>query len=136
MVTSLVPVLPSERAEIVADPGATPVTRPEELTVAMVVLDDDHATVRFESTFPDPSRVVAESWAVCPTTMSPCGVETSTVATAGGPEESPPHPAAKASAAMATSAAVRRVLGIGFLRRQATTGGRAAPAIVESDRRS
>src|SRR5688500_5917610 len=136
IVMRLDPVLPSEAAEIVAEPGATPVTSPDALTVAVVVLDDDHVTVRFDSTFPDASRVVADSWVVCPMTTAPCGVETSTVATAGGPDESPPHPAVKASAQTAANARLRRLLGIGFLRRQAATGGRASGASQRRERPS
>lgn len=41
-----VPVWPSLVADIVADPGATAVTRPLGLTVATAVLSLDHVTAR------------------------------------------------------------------------------------------
>lgn len=43
-VTVVEPVTPSNVALIVADPDATPVTSPVELTVAMVLSDEDQLT--------------------------------------------------------------------------------------------
>src|SRR5688572_5621452 len=108
--TICVPVFPSTLAVIVAVPGATPATTPLLLTVAMVALEVDHAIVRFASGFPSASRGVAVSCVVCPTTRFP-GAETSTVATAGGPEESPPHAIVNASATTGRANLVR-IMGI------------------------
>ena len=60
-VTSRVPVFPSAAAEIVAVPAATPVTKPELLTVATLAADVVQVTVRFVSGFPAASFGVAES---------------------------------------------------------------------------
>jgi hypothetical protein len=60
-VTVAVPVLPSLVAVIVAVPPATPVTTPDEETVAILVALELHVTVRPVSTFPAASFVVAES---------------------------------------------------------------------------
>jgi hypothetical protein len=56
-----VPVRPSLVAVMVTDPGATPVTRPLELTVASPGLLEDQAIARPVSTFPPASLVVALS---------------------------------------------------------------------------
>jgi hypothetical protein len=54
-----VPLLPSLVAVIVADPAVTPVTRPEEETVATEALDVVHVIARPVSTLPLASRSVA-----------------------------------------------------------------------------
>src|SRR5882724_2433312 len=64
-----VPLCPSLVAVIVADPIATPVTRPLVVTVATEVLLLDHATARPESGLPFASFGVAVSCTVCPTCM-------------------------------------------------------------------
>jgi len=114
--TSRVPVFPSTVAEIVADPAETPVTSPLLLTVAIDGGDDVHVTVRPVSAVPAASRGVAVSCAVWPMMMLPAGAETETDATAGGPEESPPHPAASASVHTETTVTPRRAVDIGFCR--------------------
>src|SRR5437773_12462306 len=60
-VMAAVPLLPSLVAVIVAEPGVTPETRPLLLTVATVVLELDHVTVRPESGAPLASFGVARS---------------------------------------------------------------------------
>src|SRR5215207_7210075 len=111
MVTPREPVLPSIVAVIVAGPAATPLTRPLLLTVAVAALDVVHVTVFPVSVLPFASRAVAESCAVCPTEMSPEGAETSTVATAGGPEDSPPpHATVNASVHRGRSASRMRFM--------------------------
>ena len=65
-VTAAVPLFPSLVAVIVAEPAATPLTRPVLLTVAAAVLLLDQVTVLPVSTFPAESNVVAVSWRVCP----------------------------------------------------------------------
>src|SRR2546429_39054 len=65
-VTAAVPLWPSLAAVIVAEPAATPLTRPVLLTVAAAVLLLDQVTVLPVSTFPAESNVVAVSWRVCP----------------------------------------------------------------------
>src|SRR5690349_20958464 len=70
-----VPLLPSLVAVIVAEPAATPLTRPLLLTVAMVVLLLDQVMLRPVSVFPDASLVVAASCTVAPTlTLAVAGV--------------------------------------------------------------
>ena len=60
-VIAAVPLLPSLVAVTVAEPAATPVTTPLDDTVAMPVLELDHATARPVSTLLLASRVVAVS---------------------------------------------------------------------------
>ena len=80
-----VPVLPSLVAVICTVPTAIAVTRPDaELTDAIPAFAVDHATTRPLSTLPLPSRVVAESWTVAPTTGLDDEGETDTVATGTG----------------------------------------------------
>src|SRR2546427_8198669 len=62
-----VPLCPSEVAVIVAEPAATPVTRPLALTVATAGLPLDQAIVRPESELPFASFGVAASGTVWPT---------------------------------------------------------------------
>jgi hypothetical protein len=63
-----VPVFVSLVAAIVTGPpAATPVTKPVVLTVATVLLSDDHVTVRSASTLSAASRNVAVSCCVAPT---------------------------------------------------------------------
>jgi len=61
-----VPLFPSLVAVIVAEPGVTPETSPELLTVATDVLLLDQATVRPESVLPFASLSVAVSCTVWP----------------------------------------------------------------------
>src|SRR6266550_4774984 len=61
-----VPLFPSLVAVIVADPGATAVTRPLPFTVARAVLLLPHVTTRPASAFPLASFGVAVSCTVCP----------------------------------------------------------------------
>src|SRR5262249_19336045 len=65
-VTAAVPVFPSLIAVIVAEPGATAVTRPLELTVAIPAALVDHVTVRPVSGTLFASNVVAPNWNVPP----------------------------------------------------------------------
>src|SRR5256712_1940061 len=65
-VSAAVPLCPSLVAVIVADPAATPLTRPLPLTVATAVLLLAHVTVRPASGAPLASFGVAVSWTVCP----------------------------------------------------------------------
>jgi hypothetical protein len=78
-----VPVFPEDVAVIVADPAATPVTTPLELTVAAEALPVDHVTVCPVMTFPCASRTVAESGVVAPTPIDAEVGETVTVVTTG-----------------------------------------------------
>src|SRR5438046_773582 len=80
-VTDEVPLLPSLVAVIVAVPGVTPDTSPLLLTVATVVLELDHVTVRPESGFPPASFGVPVSCTVWPACTDAEGGVTSTVAT-------------------------------------------------------
>src|SRR5438128_1945878 len=66
-VIAAVLVFPSLVAVIVAEPGATPVTWPLELTAATLVLPLIHVTVRPVSVPPAESFGVAVSCSVCPT---------------------------------------------------------------------
>ena len=61
------PDLPPASAVIVTGPSPTPVTSPDEDTVATAVLLLDHATPRTPIARPFLSSTVAESWSVCPT---------------------------------------------------------------------
>jgi hypothetical protein len=83
-VTAEVPLFPDEVAVIVADPPATPVTTPLELTVAMPVLLDVHAIVCPVMVFPSASLTTAVSETVAPTAIEADGGETVTVVTTGG----------------------------------------------------
>src|SRR5439155_7616485 len=76
-----VPLLPSLVAVIVAVPGVTPETSPLLLTVATVVLELDHVTVRPERGAPLASFGVAVSCTVWPACTDAEGGVTSTVAT-------------------------------------------------------
>jgi len=78
-----VPLFPSLMAVIVAEQGATAVTKPEAETVAAAVALDDHVTVRPVSTLPPASRTVAASCDVLPTRSVAALGETDTDATAG-----------------------------------------------------
>lgn len=75
---------------------ATPVTSPDDETVAMAVLVELHVTVRFARVPPRASRVVAVSWTVRPTVTEDDGGDTSTDATGAGGEVPSPPQAAKA----------------------------------------
>src|SRR5215216_1522665 len=83
----------------------------------MLVLDVDHVMVRFDSGLPFASRAVAESCVDCPMATSPAEVAMSTDATAGGPEESPPHAMANASVHGRRASRVRFII-IGFRRKR------------------
>src|SRR5256885_16656112 len=76
-----VPVLPSLVAVTVAEPGVTPETSPELLTVATEVLLLDQVTVRPESVLPPASLSVAVSCTVCPGWIESVAGLTDTVAT-------------------------------------------------------
>src|SRR5205807_1320167 len=76
-----VPLFPSLVAVIVAVPGVTPDTSPLLLTVATVVLELDHVTVRPERGAPLASFGVAVSCTVWPACTDAEGGVTSTVAT-------------------------------------------------------
>ncbi|HSC33019.1 MAG TPA: hypothetical protein VLD17_14900 [Gemmatimonadaceae bacterium] len=78
-----VPLLPSLVAVMVAEPGATAVTRPDVETVAVAVALDDHVTVWPVSTLPPASRTVAVSCDVLLTLSVAELGETDTDATAG-----------------------------------------------------
>jgi hypothetical protein len=80
-VSVAVPDFPSLVAVIVADPGATPVATPDELTVAAPVLLEPHVTVRPVSTFPWESFVVAVKLCVFPARIEAVAGETVTDAT-------------------------------------------------------
>src|SRR3989440_9955960 len=83
-VIAAVPLCPSLVAVMVADPAATPLTRPLPLTVATLVLALVHVTVRPVNTLPAASRSVAVSCTVLPAcTVAEDGV-TVTVATGAG----------------------------------------------------
>src|SRR2546425_11085648 len=74
-VTVAEPLLPSLVAVIVAEPAATPVTRPLPLTVATAALLVAHVTVRPFSTPPPASLGVAVSCTVWPTrTLADAGL--------------------------------------------------------------
>src|SRR2546423_7405184 len=75
-----VPLFPSLVAVIVAEPGVTPETSPEPLTVATDVLLLDQETVRPESATPFASLGVAVSWTDWPGTTLTVGGLTFTVA--------------------------------------------------------
>src|SRR5438034_9043995 len=75
------PLFRSLVAVIVAVPGVTPDTSPLLLTVATVVLELDHVTVRPESGFPPASLGVPVSCTVWPACTEAEGGVTSTVAT-------------------------------------------------------
>jgi hypothetical protein len=64
-----VPVTPSTVAVMVTDPGEAPDTRPEELTVATVVLELDQVTVLLVMVLPSFPRIVALSCWVEPAEM-------------------------------------------------------------------
>src|SRR5207249_8570066 len=76
-----VPLFPSLVAVIMAVPGVTPDTSPLLLTVATVVLELDHVTVRPERGFPPASLGVAVSCTVWPACTDAEGGVTSTDAT-------------------------------------------------------
>src|SRR5205085_698147 len=76
------PDFPSDVARIVAIPAATPVTSPEELTVATDVLLELHAIGRPVSTLLFASRVTAVACVVCPMLIEFDATETVTLATA------------------------------------------------------
>src|SRR5205807_228751 len=81
-VIAAVLVFPSLVAVIVAEPGATPVTWPLELTAATLVLPLIHVTVRPVSVPPAESFGVAVSCSVCPTRTVAVAGEIVTEATA------------------------------------------------------
>src|SRR5438132_1134515 len=83
-VMAAVPLFPSPVAVIVTEPGVTPETRPPLPTVATVVLELDHVTVRPESGFPPASFGVAVSCTVWPACTDAEGGVTSTDATGTG----------------------------------------------------
>src|SRR5437763_213903 len=66
-VTVAEPLVPPLAAAIVADPAATPVTRPLELTVATELLLLDHVIARPVRMLPLASLRIAVAWSVAPT---------------------------------------------------------------------
>src|SRR2546426_952490 len=80
-VIAAVLVFPSLVAVMFAEPGATPVTWPLELTVATLVLPLVHVTVRPVSAAPAESFGVAASWTVWPTATLAVAGEIATEAT-------------------------------------------------------
>src|SRR5438876_4772989 len=80
-VMTAVPLLPSLVAVIVAEPAATPVTKPLLLTVATAGLLLAQVTTRPASELPAESLVTAESCRVSPTAMVPDAGLTVTAAT-------------------------------------------------------
>ena len=87
------PDLPPAEAVMMADPAPTPVTIPDELTVATVGAELDHVGEVF-TTLPCPFSTVADSWVVAPTsTVAELG-ETDTVlmASSGSGPRSGPTP--------------------------------------------
>jgi hypothetical protein len=60
------PVFPSLVAVMVTEPTATPLTRPLDVTVATLVLLDDHDIARLVAGAPLTSVSVAESWTLDP----------------------------------------------------------------------
>jgi hypothetical protein len=81
--TLAVPDFPAVVAVIVAEPAATPVTTPFELTVAAAGLLVDQAMLWPVITFPWASFTVAESVTEPPTVIDDDGGETTTVVTTG-----------------------------------------------------
>ena len=77
------PDFPAHVAVIVAEPAATPVTMPVELTVAAAALLVDQVTVCPVITFPCASLTVAVRVAVAPTFIVAVGGVTVTVVTTG-----------------------------------------------------
>ena len=78
-----VPLLPPLEAVIVAEPGATALTRPVAETVAVAGALEDHVTVRPVSTLPPASRRVAVSCDLLPTRKVAVLGATETEATEG-----------------------------------------------------
>jgi hypothetical protein len=89
-----VPLFPSLVAVIVALPAATPVTTPDDETVAIAGDDDDHVMARPASVSPLAPLAVAASVAFSPMPTLTVAGETVTLATGAGPDGpplSPPH---------------------------------------------
>jgi hypothetical protein len=82
-VTLVVALFPSTAAVIVADPGATPETMPEDETVAFAASEVLNAKVH-DKTFPEMSLAVAESWSVCDGTSVLVVADRTTTAVVGG----------------------------------------------------
>lgn len=96
-VTVVDPVTPSNVALIVADPAATPVTSPAELTVAMVLSEVDQlAESVMVSVTPLSYVPVATICCVLPTATDGVEGETVTVVNAGGIKKFL-HPAIKSA---------------------------------------
>jgi hypothetical protein len=83
-VSAALPLLPSLVAVIVAEPAATPFTRPVDETVAIEAFEVVHVTTRSLSTLPLASRSVACSCVLCPTCTVATPGDTDTVATGAG----------------------------------------------------
>ena len=62
--------LAGSRAEMVAPPALTPVTRPFVSTTATAAFDVDHVSARPLSELPRESRTVAVTWALCPSSIT------------------------------------------------------------------
>jgi len=101
---------PSTVAVIVADPGAIAVTSPVAApTVTIAASDVDHVAVRPGSEVWFASKAAVVNCAVPPTRITPGSPEISMIATAGGPDGSPPHATMQASVANDTSVSRGRV---------------------------
>src|SRR5574337_11399 len=79
--TALAPCTLLTVATMLADPAATPVATPSEVTLAAPGVPLDHDTGRPVSTFPAESRAVAVSCTDCPTVSEAEAGLTETVAT-------------------------------------------------------
>jgi|SRR5437868_13191236 len=90
-----VALLPSTSAVMTAGPGATPVTVPDDDTVALATSELVQENVR-DKTCPDWSLAVALSWKVAAGTKVAVAADSVTLAVTGGgggggPVASPPH---------------------------------------------
>jgi hypothetical protein len=70
-VNVIFPTTPADVAEMLTVPAATPVTRPVDVTVAMLVLAEVQAAVEVTLVvWPCELIRVASSWVVCPATIA------------------------------------------------------------------
>jgi len=101
--TAAVPDFPSLVAVIVAEPAATAVTRPVELTVAFELSEVAQVTTRPGSAAPPASRVAAVNCRVSPTASVVVDGETVTLATGAAVTVSVACPCLPPAAAMITA---------------------------------
>ena len=81
-----------ERAVILAEPAATPVTTPVLLTVAIAVLEDDHSNVAPNTIWPFRSSAIAENCTALPTAIFRGALMTTpAIVVTLGPLALPPH---------------------------------------------